>query len=73
MYIYTNISDTEQDLIGFGVVKAGESITVNKAIENPNFQFISEAEDEAKITGIVTQSENAVTQAEKIDTTEGVN
>lgn len=72
MYTYKNISNNEQNLIGFGLVKAGGTITVSRAIENPNFQFINEVEDENKITGIVQPSENAVTEANKIESTEGI-
>lgn len=73
MYTYENISTSDQHLVGFGTVGAGERIVVDRAVENPNFKFLGKDLEDAKITGIVQQSGNAVTEAEKIEPTEGVN
>lgn len=40
-YKYKNISDQEQNIIGFGVVKPGETIESDTPIENPNLKLVS--------------------------------
>lgn len=41
-YVYKNITDQEQILIGIGVVAPGATIELDNPIENPNFELITE-------------------------------
>jgi hypothetical protein len=43
-YKYKNVSGTSQALIGFGVFEADEELLTDKAVENPNFQFLGNDE-----------------------------
>lgn len=42
-HIFKNISDVEQNVIGVGVVKAGQTIEVDEPFENPNFEEVSKS------------------------------
>lgn len=46
MYKYENVSDREQALINFGLVKAGGTIDTVLPVENPNFKYIGEVQNE---------------------------
>lgn len=53
MYEYQNVSDTTQTLTHDGeisprVVKPGEKVQSAVAIENPNFKFVGNSQDENK-------------------------
>lgn len=61
MYKYKNVSATEQSLIGFGIVKAGEEIETDRAVENPNFKYIGDG-----VVGTQVAQANAVTEAELV-------
>lgn len=39
---YKNVSEQPQTLIGVGVVKPGDSVTVEGDITNPNFEIVTE-------------------------------
>jgi hypothetical protein len=45
---YKNISGTDQAVIGFGTVKAGEVIETEEKLENPNFQMVEAIAEPAK-------------------------
>lgn len=39
-FTYRNKTGVTQDLIGVGIVKAGETITVDEPVQNPNFELV---------------------------------
>jgi hypothetical protein len=60
-YKYKNVSGTSQALIGFGVFEADQELLTDKAIENPNFQYLGaeEAQPEAQTPSIEPQEEQS--------------
>ena len=42
---YRNKSNQKQELIGFGVVKAGGIIETKRKINNPNFELVKSKKD----------------------------
>lgn len=44
MFTYKNVSELDQDLVGFGEVKAGDVIETDREIHNPNFVLQNTAE-----------------------------
>lgn len=39
---YKNVSESEQELIGVGLVKAGETVETSAIINNGNFELVEE-------------------------------
>jgi hypothetical protein len=75
MHKYKNVSSSEQTLTGAGdvrprVVQAGGEVLSSFPIENPNFTYIGEAEQQTSngITGTQVQQPNAVTDAQAVET-----
>lgn len=74
-YKYQNVSDVTQVLTVSGVissreVKAGEETVSSVVIENPNFKYVGEVEDNS-VQGVVTESQpNSVTEATMLDNNE---
>ncbi len=67
-YKYKNISDSEQSLIGFGVVDADAEIETDRVIENPNFKYVGTG-DSPVINAIAEPQDNAVTEANIVEDT----
>lgn len=77
MYKYQNVSETDQTITANGninprVVKAGETVTSDVPIENPNFQFIGEDAHAVKATVDQPQA-GAVTNAQLVNETKKEN
>lgn len=66
MYKYQNVSDTAQSLVGVGMVAAGQEIAVEKPIENPNFKYVGQSDNNG-IVGVTGPTENAVNEASLVD------
>jgi hypothetical protein len=66
-YKYQNISDLEQVLIGHGRVPAGGEITSATAIENANFKFLGEVNDDPETTA-ESASTSDQAQTENLET-----
>lgn len=68
MFKYQNVSKVEQVVTITGninprIVKAGETVTSDVPIENPNFKYIGEADSNA-VQGTVNQPQTgAITEA----------
>lgn len=62
MHTYKNISNETLNVIGFGVVKAGETLSTESIIENPLLKFVSTAEEQAPAV-VATQApqQNSIT------------
>ena len=68
---YQNTTEFDLELMGHGLVKAGDTITTLTPVENPNFKYVGEAQDEQTtnnqpIIAIQEPQANAVTEAELI-------
>ena len=59
MYKYKNVSDSEQSLTGFGLIKPGQEFTTSRVVDNPNFDLLeSDQADEAAATeNVAAESE----------------
>lgn len=74
MYKYQNVSEETQSITRNGnitprIVKAGATVLTDVPIENPNFKYLGEEQTgTANINAITVTQENAVTQAEPINT-----
>lgn len=74
MYKYQNVSESEQTIVAEGninprVVAAGEFTLADRAIENPNFKYIGEFDEEGKeivrqVDATAAPDDNAVTDAQ---------
>lgn len=70
MYKYQNVSKEVQTVVRDGnisprVVKPGESVVSSVAIENPNFKYLGEVqEDSASVNGTQVKQDTAVTEVE---------
>jgi hypothetical protein len=74
-YTYKNTSDREQVLIHIGVVKAGETVTVDDPINNPNFQRVDQPAPQPEVqqpsvVSVEQPQPNAVTEAQPAITTQ---
>lgn len=48
MYKYKNITDQEQALTGFGLIKPDQEFTTTRPVENPNFELIEATETDRR-------------------------
>lgn len=71
MYKYKNVSNQDQIVPGVGEVKAGGEIEAHAPIENPNFEFVSQTNNQG-VVGTEAQQPNAVVEAERVAGTEGL-
>lgn len=69
-YIYKNVSEIVQHIVGVGSVEAGAEITTSSAIENPNFKYIGEATENSKVSAVTQPQDGVVTEAQKVITEE---
>jgi hypothetical protein len=73
MFKYQNVSKVDQTITASGninprIVKAGETVVADVAIENPNFKYVGEADAPNSIQGTVNQPQaGAVTNAELVN------
>lgn len=68
MYKYKNVSSQEQTVMGFGVVKPGQTIITQRKLENPNFEYLGDHAAEPKVTGEQQRPPEAVTDAKPVET-----
>lgn len=61
-YTYKNTSDTEQMLIGVGMVQPGEIVTTDHEVNNDNFQRTSKSEK--RRVDVQKEAKNTVTPEE---------
>lgn len=70
MYRYQNTSEVELTLVGFGVVAPGAEIVTSRVVENPNFKFMGEVQEQSggqPIVGVAQPQPGAVTEGELLD------
>lgn len=78
MYQYRNTSDRDRVLINIGVVKAGETVTVNHPINNRNFERVQVQAEQApeapapqpSVVGTEPVQPQAVTEVHQIPVNE---
>lgn len=58
--IVKNISDNELALVGIGVVKAGETVTVPDNFNNPNFEVVKNGESKKNASKAKPSDDKAV-------------
>lgn len=75
MYKYKNVSASSLTLVAQGklsshIVEPGETVTSDVVLENPNLEYVGEAEAPASagIVGTQVRQPGAVTDAQKVDT-----
>jgi len=56
-YIYKNISDTTQTLIGVGIINSGQDVVVTEEIVNANFEKIGTHKDTPNKVGVEAKPE----------------
>lgn len=66
---YENISGVDQSLVGYGVVKAGESVEVPFLIENPNFRAVGAVSPGQTVVATAAPQPNALTDAAPVSDT----
>lgn len=48
MYTYRNVSDSDQTVLGVGIVAPGKTFTSDEEIINPNFELVREKKEHSK-------------------------